>query len=106
VTAPARLTAYDIVIRGRDSLSLALIGAFSRAGFSVRDDVKGGGRQAAALALWRFVDEDGHRALEAQLADTRRGTVLAVTTIPGDTLLADLAARADLIVHGLLSPSP
>jgi len=104
--APAPLRDYDIVIRGRDSLSLALFGAFARAGFTVRDDVRGGGRKAAALVFWPFVDQNGRRALEAQLADTRRGTLLATAVIPRDTLVADPAARAELLVQALLNPSP
>ena len=100
------LRAYEIVIRGRDSLSQALSRSFSRAGFTVRDDVRGGGRSAAALVFWRFVDQDGRRGLQAELADTRRGTLLATASIPADTLLTDLAARADLLVRGLLTPSP
>ena len=100
------LRAYEIVIRGRDSLSQALSRSFSRAGFTVRDDVRGGGRSAAALVFWRFVDQDGRGGLQAELADTRRGTLLATASIPADTLLTDLAARADLLVRGLLTPSP
>ena len=100
------LRAYEIVIRGRDSLSQALSRSFSRAGFTVRDDVRGGGRSAAALVFWRFVDQAGRRGLQAELADTRRGTLLATASIPADTLLTDLAARADLLVRGLLTPSP
>jgi hypothetical protein len=100
------LRAYDIVIRGGDSLSRALSRSFSRAGYTVRDDVRGGGRAAAALVFWHFVDADGRGALQAELADTRRGTVLATASIPADTLLKDLAARADLLVRGLLTPSP
>ena len=104
--AVSPLRGYDIVIRGRDSLSLALSRSFERAGFTVRDDVRGGGRSAAALVFWRFVDPDGRGGLEAELADTRRGTVLATVSIPADTLLKDLSARADLLVRGLLTPSP
>lgn len=100
------LRAYDIIIPGRDSLSRALSQSFSRAGFTVRDDVRGGGRSAAALVFWRFVDAEGRGGLEAELADTRRGRVLATASIPADTLLTDLAARADLLVRGLLTPSP
>jgi hypothetical protein len=104
VASPLR--SYDIVIPGRDSLSRALSRSFSRAGFTVRDDVRGGGRAAAALVFWRFVDSDGRGGLQAELADTRRGTVLATASIPADTLRADFAARADLLVQGLLHPSP
>lgn len=100
------LRSYDIVIRGRDSLSEALVKAFADAGLSVRRDVRGGGRSAAALVVWRFVDPDGRGTLEAQLADTRRGNVLATATIPADTLLTDLPARAGLLVRGLLAQSP
>jgi hypothetical protein len=94
------------VIRGRDSLSRALQGAFARAGYTVRDDVRGGGHLAAALVWWTYVDQEGRKALEAQVADTRRGYVLAVATIPADTLLGHWSARADLLVKALLSPSP
>lgn len=104
--SPTPLARYEILVPGRDSLSAALAAAFSREGFTVRDDVRGGGRPAAALVLWRFVDLSGRGSLEAQLADTRRGTVLASTTIPADTLRDDLPARAMLIVRGLLAPSP
>lgn len=103
---PSPLHGYDIVIRGRDSLSRALSGAFSRAGFTVRDDVRGGGRAAAALVWWRFVDQEGRGNVEAQLADTRRGAILAVATIPADTLAGDLDARADLLMRALLVRSP
>jgi hypothetical protein len=103
---PSPLHAYDIVIPGRDSLSRALSRSFERAGFTVRDDVRGGGRSAAALVFWRFVDAGGRGALQAELADTRRGTLLASATIPSDTLLTDLPARADLLVRALLTPSP
>jgi hypothetical protein len=103
---PSPLRAYDIVIPGRDSLSRAISRSFSQAGFTVRDEVRGGGRSAAALVFWRFVDADGRRGLQAELADTRRGTLLATATIPSDTLLTDLAARADLLVRALLTPSP
>lgn len=103
---PSALRGYDIVIRGQDSLSRALFGAFARAGFAVRDDVRGGGRSAAALVWWRYVDQDGRGTLEAQLADTRRGNVLAVAAIPADTLAGDLPARAELLVRTLLNPSP
>ena len=103
---PSPLRGYDIVITGQDSLSRALSHAFSRAGFTVRDDVRGGGRSAAALVFWRFVDPDGRGALQAELADTRRGTLLASATIPSDTLPTDLPGRADLLVRALLSPSP
>ena len=103
---PSPLRGYDIVIRGRDSLSQALHGAFLRAGYTVRDDVRGGGHAAAALVWWKYVDLDGRGTLEAQVADTRRGNVLAVATLPVDTLAGDLPARADLIVRALLSPSP
>lgn len=104
--SPRPLRGYDIVIRGRDSLSQAISAAFSRAGFTVRDDVRGGGRPAAALVWWRYVDQDGRGTLEAQLADTRRGSVLAVATIPADTLAGDVPGRADLLVRTLLNPSP
>jgi len=100
------LHGYDIVIRGRDSLSQALWGAFAEAGFTVRNDVRGGGRSAAALVWWRFVDSDGRGTVEAQLADTRRGSVLAVGTIPADTLAGDFKARADLLLRALLTQSP
>lgn len=100
------LRGYDIVIRGRDSLSQALEGAFARAGYTVRDDVRGGGRSAAALVWWKYVDQEGRGTLEAQVADTRRGYVLAVATIPADTLPGDWPGRADLLVKALLSPSP
>lgn len=105
-SGPGPLQAYDIVIRGRDSLSEALVQAFEAAGLSVRRDVRGAGRPAAALVFWRYADPDGRANLEAQLADTRRGTVLATTTIPADTLVSDLPARAGLLVRGLLIPSP
>ena len=105
-TPPSVLRGYDIVIRGRDSLSRALFGAFARAGFAVRDDVRGGGRSAVALVWWKYVDQDGRETLEAQVADTRRGQVLAVATIPADTLAGDLLARAELLVRALLSPTP
>lgn len=104
--SPGPLRGYEIIVRGRDSLSQALSRAFARAGFTVRDDVRGGGRPAAALVYWHFVDPEGRDALEAQLADTRRGTVLATAVIPRDTLPADLAGRADLLLHALLHPSP
>ena len=103
---PSPLRGYDIVIRGRDSLSRALQGALARAGFTVRDDVRGGGPIAAALVWWRYVDQEGRGTLEAQVADTRRGHILAVATIPADTLPGDWPARADLLVKALLSPSP
>ena len=100
------LQRYDILVPGRDSLSAAVAQAFSRLGFSVRQDVRGGSRATAALVIWRFVDPGGRSTLEAQLADTRRGTVLATATIPADTLPGDLPARGMLIVQGLLTPSP
>lgn len=103
---PSPLRGYDIVIRGRDSLSHALQGAFARAGYTVRDDVRGGGHMAAALVWWKYVDQEGRGTLEAQVADTRRGHVLAVATIPADTLPGDWEGRADLLVKALLSPSP
>jgi hypothetical protein len=103
---PSPLRGYDIVIRGRDSLSQALQGAFARAGFAVRDDVRGGGHSAAALVWWKYVDQEGRGTLEAQVADTRRGHVLAVATIPADTLAGDLSARAELLVRSLLTPNP
>ncbi|HKV71990.1 MAG TPA: hypothetical protein VJN62_12125 [Gemmatimonadales bacterium] len=102
---PSPLRGYDIVIRGRDSLSLALRGAFARAGFTVRDDVRGGGGAAGALVWWRYVDQ-GRGTLEAQVADTRRGQVLAVATIPADTLAGDISASAELLVRALLNPTP
>lgn len=104
--SPSPLRGYDIVIRGRDSLSQAMLGAFTRAGYTVRDDVRGGGHSAAALVWWKYVDQDGRGTLEAQVADTRRGNVLAVATIPSDTLAGDLAGRAQLLVKALLNPSP
>ena len=103
---PSPLRGYDIVIRGRDSLSQALQGAFAHAGYTVRDDVRGGGRMAAAVVWWKYVDQEGRGTLEAQVADTRRGQVLAVATIPADTLPGDWPARAGLLVKALLSPSP
>jgi hypothetical protein len=103
---PSPLRGYDIVIRGRDSLSQALQGAFARAGFTVRDDVRGGGHSAAAVVWWKYVDQDGRGTLEAQVADTRRGRVLAVATFPADTLAGDLLARAALLVRALLTPNP
>lgn len=103
---PSSLRGYDIIIRGRDSLSQALGSAFARAGYTVRSDVRGGGRSAAALVWWKYVDQDGRGTLEAQVVDTRRGQVLAVAVLPADTLAADLPRRADLIVRTLLSPSP
>ena len=102
---PSPLRGYDIVIRGRDSLSQALRGAFARAGFTVRDDVRGGGHAAGALVWWKYVDQ-GRGTLEAQVADTRRGNVLAVATVPADTLAGDIAARAELLVRTLLNPTP
>jgi len=83
-----------------------MLGAFTRAGYTVRDDVRGGGHSAAALVWWKYVDQDGRGTLEAQVADTRRGNVLAVATIPSDTLAGDLAGRAQLLVKALLNPSP
>ena len=103
---PSPLRGYDIVIRGRDSLSQALQGAFARAGYTVRGDVRGGGHMAAALVWWKYVDQEGRGTLEAQVADTRLGHVLVVATIPADTLPGDWSARADLLVKALLSPSP
>ena len=103
---PSPLRGYDIVIRGRDSLSQALQGAFTRAGYTVRDDVRGGGHMAAALIWWKYVDQDGRGTVEAQVADTRRGHVLAAATIPADTLSGNWPARADLLLKALLSPSP
>lgn len=100
------LARYDILVPGRDSLSGAIAAVFSRMGFVVRDEVRGGGRPTAALVFWRYTDPAGRGALEAELADTRRGTVLATTTVPGDTLRGDLPARALLIVRGLVTPSP
>lgn len=103
---PNPLRGYDIVIRGRDSLSQALGQALARAGYVVRDDVRGGGGKAAALVVFRFVDAEGRANLEAQLADTRRGTVLGSATIPADTLATDLSGRADLLLRGLLTSIP
>ena len=103
--APAPLRRYEVLVPGQDSLSRAVAAAFQGRGFSVRDRIRGGSRPTAAYVAFRFSDPGaGKLQLMIQLADTRRGTVLAAATIPADTLAGDLPGRAALIVGSLLAP--
>jgi len=86
IRVPDDVRGYEIVVPGRDSLSLAFAGALKGQGFHVRSTVRGGTRPAAALV--HFVFQEWHGApivLYGRLADTRSGAVVAAAEIPLDS---------------------
>lgn len=105
LSAPAPLRRYEVLVVGQDSLSRAVATEFQAHGFSVRDRLRGGGRPTVAYVAFRFYDTGmGRPQLAVQLADTRRGIVVAAATLPADTLAGNPSARAALIVRTLLAP--
>ena len=102
-TIPELLRHYDLVVEGQDSTSKALIQAFRRRGFTVRDHMRGGGGPVAAYLGTPYRSDAGAR-LAVQLSDTRKGTTLAAADLSADSLrLLPVPERAERIAHELLA---
>lgn len=99
------LRGYEILISGRDSLSLELAAELGRRGFRVRREVKGGGPPTAALVAFTFRAPEPESApwLHIRLADTRSGVLVASVSVPLDSIAPSAKARAQAVVAGLLT---
>jgi len=90
------LRGYRVLIETHDSLSDYLARALSRKGFTVRRRVRGGSPPTAALVTFIFheLDEPPTLWLNARLADTRSGAIVAAVSAPIDSLGRGAATRA------------
>jgi len=90
------LRGYRILVPGHDALSEALLKSLITRGFTVRRRVQGGGPPTAGLVVFTFKDLSGvpTTRLEARLADTRTGAVVAAVTIVLDSLSPGVDGRA------------
>jgi hypothetical protein len=100
---PQVLRHYDVVVEGQDSTAKALIQAFRRRGFTVRDHIRGGGGPVAAYLVTPYRSDAGAR-LAVQLSDTRRGRTLAAADFSADSMrILPVQDRAERIVRELLT---
>jgi hypothetical protein len=90
------LQGYRVLIESRDSLSDSLAKALSRRGFSVKRHVSGGSPPTAALVTFTFreVGDTPGVWFHARLADTRSGAIVAVVSVPLDSLGRTAGAQA------------
>ena len=100
---PTGLRAYEILITRGDSLGRELEQGLRRRGFTVRRQMKGGGRPMVYLFAFTFreVESPALTWLHVQLADTRTGTIVAAVSAPLDSLGTTTAAQARAIVDSL-----
>ena len=93
---PSPLRGYRVLIENHDSLSDYLARALARKGFTVRRRVKGGSPPTAALVTFTFRElaEPPTVWLNARLADTRSGAIVAAVSGPLDALGSSAATRA------------
>lgn len=104
---PAHLRGYDILVEAKDEESRALAGAMRDYGFRVRDHVRGGSRPTAVLIHFTFSEPGPGQTvwLHLRLADTRSGVIVAAATIPLDSAVSSVRARAEAAVRAL-APAP
>jgi hypothetical protein len=106
VPVPDHVRGYEIVVEGRDSLSLAFAQALAQEGLRVRSAPRGGSRPAAVLVHFAFRESrDGPALLYARLTDTRTGRTVAAAAQPLDSTLA-IRARAAALVRALVTSIP
>lgn len=100
---PSALRGYDILITRRDSLGRELAQGLKRRGFTVRQQVRGGGRATAYLFAFTFRETEppGPIWLHVRLADTRTGALVAAVSAPLDSLGSTAADQARAIVDSL-----
>jgi hypothetical protein len=99
---PTGLRAYVIVISRGDSLGRELALGLRHRGFTVRRQVKGGGRPTVYLFAFTFREADPPVTwLHVRLADTRTGAIVAAVSAPLDSLGATAAAQAGAIADSL-----
>ena len=100
---PTGLRAYVIVITRGDSLGRELEQELRHRGFTVRRQVKGGGRPTVYLLAFTFREADPPAStwLHVRLADTRTGAIVAAVSVPLDSLGVTAAAQARAIVDSL-----
>lgn len=93
------LRGYRVLIETRDSLSDFLAHALSRKGFKVRRHVSGGSPPTAALVTFTFREpgDPPEIWLNARLADTRTGALVAAVSAPLDSLGPTAGVRAESI---------
>lgn len=100
---PSPLRGYRILITGHDSVSEYLAKALATRGFVVRRQVRGASPPTAALVLFTFRELNGspETLLEARLADTRSGTVVAAVSLALDSAEHGAARRAEGLADSL-----
>ena len=100
---PADARGYEILVTRTDSLGSGVADGLSRRGFTVRRRVRGGSRPTAYLLLFTFRETEppGLTWLEARLADTRTGAIVAAAAVPLDSLGPSAAERARILVDSL-----
>jgi hypothetical protein len=101
--APSELAAYEILVTRTDSLGQGIAAGLREKGFTVRDQVRGGGRPTAYVLSFRFEEREAPRLvwLHVRLADTRTGAIVAAVSAPLDSLGAGAAAQARAVVDAL-----
>jgi hypothetical protein len=110
---PEAVQGYDVIVAGSDSLSVELARALREYGIRVRPRVRGGSGPAAALIFFTFRDPQPGQPtwLHLRLADTRSGVIIRAGTIPLDSTISTVRARANAGVQALMTgdstlPSP
>jgi len=100
---PSPLRGYRILITTHDSVSEYLARALATRGFTVRRQVRGGAPPTAALVLFTFRELNGspETRLEARLADTRTGNVVAAVSVALDSTGQGAARRAEALADSL-----
>lgn len=100
---PSGVRAYELLVTRTDSLGQGIADGLKRRGFTVRRRVRGGSRPAAYLLLFTFRDTDPPQLtwLEARLADTRTGAIVAAASVPLDSVGPSAAERARVLVDSL-----
>ena len=100
---PSALRGYEILITRRDSLGRELAEGLKRRGFTVRQQVRGGGRPTAYLFTFTFRETEPPAItwLHVRLADTRTGAIVATVSAPLDSLGPAAADQARAIVDSL-----
>lgn len=103
---PDTVRGYEILVPGRDTLSRALAGAFSRAGHDVRRTPKGGARAVAGLVVYVFREpgRSGRAFVVGRLFDARSGQLLAAADLTVDGLPPSGRERAQALVAALVAP--
>lgn len=101
--SPSTLRGYEILITQRDSLGQGIAEGLRHRGFTVRRNVRGGGRPTAYLLVFTFREAEPPALtwLHVRLADTRTGAIVAAVSAPLDSLGATTPDHARAIVDSL-----